>query len=202
MMMSNTDSRKSKAAILVARRAVHAAAVLLSFNKPQKLPKDARFLTTVGSRDVYAFEEWFYYVDPNTNEVVEVTLQRHVPFLQKYLKKGFLARLGLAASDVDAEEKPWKKPAPGGKKKTLTDAWKAKAKKRADAAGRKYPNLVDNMWATEQMSKASASVSAATLSTLKDLALHPSHAVIRALSGSDIADLSYLEDETGARRQH
>lgn len=44
----------------------------------------------------------------------------------------------------------------------LSPAWKAKAKARASAAGRKYPNLVDNVWAArmqesvneEQMSPA------------------------------------------------
>ena len=43
---------------------------------------------------------------------------------------------------------PWKKPRPKNlKAKTLTPAQKAAAKKRADAVGRRYPNLVDNMWA-------------------------------------------------------
>ena len=34
--------------------------------------------------------------------------------------------------------------------KKLTAAQKAAAKKRADAAGRRYPNLVDNMWAAKK----------------------------------------------------
>jgi hypothetical protein len=39
----------------------------------------------------------------------------------------------------------WKKDAPkGGKPTTLTPAQKAEAKARATAAGRPYPNLVDN----------------------------------------------------------
>ena len=32
-------------------------------------------------------------------------------------------------------------------KEKLSPAWKAKAKARAAAAGRKYPNMVDNIWA-------------------------------------------------------
>ncbi|MBV6798367.1 hypothetical protein [Xanthomonas euvesicatoria] len=32
----------------------------------------------------------------------------------------------------------------------LTDAQKAAAKQRAEEAGRPYPNLVDNMWASRQ----------------------------------------------------
>ena len=51
----------------------------------------------------------------------------------------------------DAPAAPWKrKPPAGTKKKTLTPAWRAKARARARAAGRKYPNLVDNMWAASQ----------------------------------------------------
>ena len=38
----------------------------------------------------------------------------------------------------------WDKPNPKNKSKSLTPAQKAKAKARAKAAGRPYPNLVDN----------------------------------------------------------
>jgi hypothetical protein len=38
----------------------------------------------------------------------------------------------------------WGKPNPKKKSKSLTPAQKAKAKARAKAAGRPYPNLVDN----------------------------------------------------------
>ena len=50
---------------------------------------------------------------------------------------------------------PWKRKRPeGARKTTLTAASKAKAKGRARAAGRKYPNLVDNMRAAaEQRSR-------------------------------------------------
>ena len=51
----------------------------------------------------------------------------------------------------DAATAPWKrKPPAGAKKKTLTPASRAKARARARTAGRKYPNLVDNMWAASQ----------------------------------------------------
>ena len=43
-----------------------------------------------------------------------------------------------------------KRPKSLGKSKKLTAAQKAKAKARAKKAGRKYPNLVDNMWAANQ----------------------------------------------------
>ncbi len=42
----------------------------------------------------------------------------------------------------------WDKPRPKTvNSKTLTPAQKIAAKKRADAAGRRYPNMVDNVWA-------------------------------------------------------
>jgi len=49
---------------------------------------------------------------------------------------------------------PWEKPAPAKKKGTkLTPARKAAAKQRAARAGRRYPNLIDNMWAARQSKK-------------------------------------------------
>jgi hypothetical protein len=47
---------------------------------------------------------------------------------------------------------PWKKPNPrkssGRRSGKLTPEQKAAAKARAAKAGRRYPNLVDNMWAS------------------------------------------------------
>lgn len=44
---------------------------------------------------------------------------------------------------------PWKKKMPENKKKgKLSDAQKSAAKARAKKAGRPYPNMVDNMWAS------------------------------------------------------
>lgn len=44
----------------------------------------------------------------------------------------------------------WDKPNPKKKSKALTPAQKAKAKARAKAAGRPYPNLVDNVAARKK----------------------------------------------------
>ena len=45
---------------------------------------------------------------------------------------------------------PWKKKKPSlGKSKPLSPEAKAAAMQRAEAAGRPYPNLVDNMWAAK-----------------------------------------------------
>jgi len=44
----------------------------------------------------------------------------------------------------------WDTKNPKKKSSPLSDAQKAKAKARAKAAGRPYPNLVDNAWASKQ----------------------------------------------------
>jgi hypothetical protein len=43
-----------------------------------------------------------------------------------------------------------KRPKSLGKSNPLTTEQKAKAKARAKKAGRKYPNMIDNMWAAKQ----------------------------------------------------
>jgi hypothetical protein len=44
----------------------------------------------------------------------------------------------------------WDKPNPKKRSKKLTPAQKTAAKKRAKAAGRPYPNLVDSAWASRK----------------------------------------------------
>lgn len=45
---------------------------------------------------------------------------------------------------------PWKRKKPAGAPKAkLSEAAKEAARARAKAAGRRYPNLVDNMWAAK-----------------------------------------------------
>lgn len=48
---------------------------------------------------------------------------------------------------------PWqrKNPKPKRARATLTEAQKSAARQRADEAGRRYPNLVDNMWAAKHV---------------------------------------------------
>ncbi len=50
-------------------------------------------------------------------------------------------------------KKVWEKPNPKGKSKFLTPSQKASAKAKAKAAGRPYPNLVDNMNAAKKKGK-------------------------------------------------
>jgi hypothetical protein len=58
-----------------------------------------------------------------------------------------------------AAKPPWKRQRPSTKKKSvrLTAEWRHKARERARRAGRRYPNLVDNMWAASQRKKSRSS---------------------------------------------
>lgn len=50
-----------------------------------------------------------------------------------------------------ATKKPvWDKPNPKKKSTPLSEKQKKAAKARAARAGRKYPNMIDNMWAAKQ----------------------------------------------------
>ncbi|PPT31478.1 hypothetical protein XaCFBP7622_09780 [Xanthomonas arboricola] len=53
---------------------------------------------------------------------------------------------------TDFTPPPWKRPKPKGRPAStpLTAAQKTAARQRAEEAGRPYPNLVDNMWASRQ----------------------------------------------------
>lgn len=58
-----------------------------------------------------------------------------------------------------AKTKPWKRKNPNkGRSKKLTPEQKAFAKASAERAGRRYPNLVDNMRATKKTVTAPAAV--------------------------------------------
>ena len=53
--------------------------------------------------------------------------------------------------EIIQEKEIWDKPMPESKKQgSLTAGQKTKAKERARKAGRRYPNMVDNMWASRQ----------------------------------------------------
>jgi hypothetical protein len=48
---------------------------------------------------------------------------------------------------------PWKRPSPrnsGGKSSKLSPELRELARERAAKAGRRYPNLIDNMWAAQR----------------------------------------------------
>lgn len=63
----------------------------------------------------------------------------------------------VQAMSASRTDKPWKQPKPKKKGTTqLTPAYKAKAKAAAAKAGRRYPNLVDNMNAAKAQKQAQA----------------------------------------------
>ena len=51
---------------------------------------------------------------------------------------------------------PWKRERPPGKPTRLTTQQIDAARERASAAGRRYPNLVDNMWAAQHLPRGGA----------------------------------------------
>lgn len=55
--------------------------------------------------------------------------------------------------EVEEEAQVWDKPSPVKNSKKLSSGQKSKAKARARAAGRPYPNMVDNIWAARQESR-------------------------------------------------
>lgn len=51
---------------------------------------------------------------------------------------------------------PWKRKPPPGKGQPLTTGQIEAARTRAGEAGRRYPNLVDNMWAARNVPRGAA----------------------------------------------
>lgn len=71
--------------------------------------------------------------------------------LQKSVAASLKAEMDRWGDDDELDESEvWDQPNPKSKSKPLTASQKAAAKRRAKAAGRKYPNLIDNMWASKR----------------------------------------------------
>lgn len=51
---------------------------------------------------------------------------------------------------------PWKRASPPGKSRPLSKRQLDAARERAAQAGRRYPNLVDNMWAARHVPRGDA----------------------------------------------
>jgi len=56
---------------------------------------------------------------------------------------------------------PWKRKSPPGKSRPLSALQIDAARERAVQAGRRYPNLVDNMWAARHVPRGDADPAAA-----------------------------------------
>jgi hypothetical protein len=62
--------------------------------------------------------------------------------------------MATSSSKSAKRKAPWNKTAPKGSRHTrLSPSQKAKAKRAAKRAGRRYPNLVDNMQAAKRRKK-------------------------------------------------
>jgi len=80
-------------------------------------------------------------------------------------------------------------------KEKLSPAWKAKAKARAAAAGRKYPNMVDNVWAAQKQEAIVVSFADFLKEEKEDtISEDDINEMVNALVWEDIVDLYPEED--------
>ena len=76
----------------------------------------------------------------------------------------------------------------------LSSAWKTKAKARAAAAGREYPNLVDNVWAARKQESVVASFANFIAEKKEQFSEDDINEMVDGLKWEDIVDL-YSEEE-------
>ena len=79
-------------------------------------------------------------------------------------------------------------------KEKLSPAWKAKAKARAAAAGRKYPNMVDNVWAAQKQESVVTSFANFIAEKKEQFSEDDINEMVDKLEWEDIVDL-YSEEE-------
>ena len=82
---------------------------------------------------------------PNSSDEYRKKQQETDAAYKAILDKEKEAKKDVKESTSTSDIPVWEKPGPKGKSKKLTAVQKARAKARAKAAGRPYPNLVDNM---------------------------------------------------------
>jgi hypothetical protein len=76
----------------------------------------------------------------------------------------------------------------------LSSAWKTKAKARAAAAGREYPNLVDNVWAARKQESVVASFANFIAEKREQFSEDDINEMVDSLKWEDIVDLYPEED--------
>jgi len=79
-------------------------------------------------------------------------------------------------------------------KEKLSPAWKAKAKARAAAAGRKYPNMVDNVWAAQKQESVVTSFANFIAEQREEFSESDINEMVDSLTWEDIVDLYPQED--------
>lgn len=83
--------------------------------------------------------------------VMQIGGMTYLQTVQQGLQSGAkVTRPGAKKKAVAEEKDVWDKPNPVKDHKKLSDADKAAARARAKRAGRKYPNMVDNIWAAKR----------------------------------------------------
>ena len=79
-------------------------------------------------------------------------------------------------------------------KEKLSPAWKAKAKARAASAGRKYPNMVDNVWAAQKQESVVTSFANFIAEKKEQFSEDDINEMVDSLKWEDIVDLYPEED--------
>jgi hypothetical protein len=79
-------------------------------------------------------------------------------------------------------------------KEKLSPAWKAKAKARAAAAGRKYPNMVDNVWAAQKQESVVTSFANFIAEKKEQFSEDDINEMVDSLKWEDVVDLYPEED--------
>ena len=79
-------------------------------------------------------------------------------------------------------------------KEKLSPAWKAKARARAAAAGRKYPNMVDNVWAAQKQEAVVTSFANFIAEKKEEFSENDINEMVDSLEWEDIVDLYPEED--------
>lgn len=94
----------------------------------------------------------------------------------------------------EVEEAVWDKPSPVKNSKKLSAEGKAKAKARAKAAGRPYPNMVDNIWAARQEGAVLSFTEFLNESKHVDVSDEEIQSIVDSVEWEDMVDL-YEDDE-------
>lgn len=103
---------------------------------------------------------------------------------------------GGAAGGVDESKEFWDsaKDRADNPHEKLSPAWKAKAKARADAAGRKYPNMVDNVWAAQKQESVIASFANFIAEKKEEFSEDDINEMVDSLTWEDMIDMYPEED--------
>ena len=99
-------------------------------------------------------------------------------------------------SDMDESKEFWDsaKERADEPKEKLSPAWKAKAKARATSAGRKYPNMVDNVWAARKQESVVVSFANYIAEKKEVFSEDDINEMVDSLTWEDIVDLYPEED--------